>query len=50
MQTLARAAQRADVTTAPVVLEPGVQGLVDVAGPMAQEFERRQLLLVVRVR
>jgi hypothetical protein len=49
-KTLARAAPRADVIAAPVVLGGGVQGLVDVADPMAEELERRQLLLVGRVR
>jgi hypothetical protein len=50
VQTLARAAPRADVIAAPVVPGRSVQGLVDVADPMAQELERRQLLLVGRVR
>ena len=50
VQTLARAAQRADVIAAPVVLGRSVQRLVDVADPMAEELERGQLLLVGRVR
>jgi hypothetical protein len=50
MQTLARAAQREDVIAAPVVLGRSVQGLVDVADPMAEEVQRRELLLVGRVR
>ena len=50
MQALARAALRADVIAAPVVLGRSVQGLVDVADPMAEELECRQLLLVCRVR
>ena len=35
---------------APVVLGRGVQGLVDIADPMAEELQRRQLLLVGGVR
>ena len=50
MQALARAALRADVIAAPVVSGRSVEGLVDVADPMAQELQRRQLLLVGRVR
>ena len=34
---------------APVVPEPGVQGLVDVAHPMAEKLERREPLLVGRI-
>jgi hypothetical protein len=37
MQILARAALRADVIAAPVSLGRSVQGLVDVADPMAKE-------------
>ena len=50
MQTLARSSLCADVIAAPVVLGCSAQGLVDVADPVAQELERRQLLLIDRVR
>ena len=46
MQALARAAPRSDVIATLVVAGRRVQGLVDVAHPMAKELERRQLLLV----
>jgi hypothetical protein len=49
MQTLARAAPGSDVIAAPVVPGRSVEGLVDVAHPMTEELERRQLLLVCRV-
>jgi hypothetical protein len=49
MEVVTRAAVRADTIAAPVVLEPGVQGLVDVADPMAEELERRELLCVGRI-
>jgi Phage major capsid protein E len=49
MEVVAGRALGADMISAPVVPEPGMHGLVDVADPMAQELERRQLLLIGRL-
>ena len=49
VQTLARAASSANVIAAPVMLGCSMEGLVNVADPLAEELQC-QLLLVGRVR